>query len=830
MNSDKSNPMCLESALQQQVEWLRLVMAIATRIRQSLNLDEVLNITVTEVRQFLRADRVFMYRFDPDYSGAVVVESVDKGWKSILNAQVQDTYFMETKGEEYRQGRIQVVEDIYIAGLTECHCNLLAQFEVRANLAIPILQGEKLWGLLVANQCAAPRQWQKWEIDLLEQLATQVGIAIQQSQLYEQVQSELAERKRAEEALQQSENLYRQLVENQSDVIVRTDLQGRLTFANQAACQTFGLQSDELRGQSLFEFFYPDDLPQTMKNMKVLAFPPHRLFVNEQRALTVNGIRWFQWNVTTITDELGEVIETQGVGRDITERKQAEQKIKEQAALLDITTDAILVKDFSGQILFWNQGAERLYGWQADEILGHNAEELLYKETSPLLIAALQDVIERGSWQGELDTVTKSGQSIIVESRWTLMRDEASQPKSILSVDTDITEKKQLQSQFLRTQRLESLGTLASGIAHDLNNILTPIMLSSQMLAPKLTHLDARYKQMLLVIEDNSKRAADLVKQILTFSHGSQRQSVSLEIEHLLLEIEQITHSTFPKSIQIRKNLPKQKLWTIKADSTQIHQVLMNLCVNARDAMPKGGTLEISANNFFADENFARMKWDAKVGPYLVMTIKDTGFGIPPLILERIFEPFFTTKELGKGTGLGLSTAIGIVKKHGGFISVESVVGKGTQFQVYLPALKESISQQAEISLLPHGNGELILVVDDEAAILEITKTSLEDSNYRILTASNGIEAISLYAQHKNQISMVLMDIMMPDIDGLTAIGIMQQMKPQVKIIGISGIAMNNQIVASAKVDVNVCLQKPYTINQLLCVINSLLNSVIEIS
>ncbi|MCP6760020.1 MAG: GAF domain-containing protein [Fischerella sp. CENA71] len=711
MNSDKSNEMCLssvcqqaESALQQKVEWLRLLMAIATRIRQSLSLDEVLNITVTEVRQFLRADRVFMYRFDPDYSGVVVVESVDENCKSVLNAKVQDTYFMETKGEEYRQGRIQAVEDIYIAGLTECHCNLLAQFQVRANLAVPILQGEKLWGLLVANQCTAPRQWQRWEIDLLEQLATQVGIAIQQSQLHEQVQSELAE------------------------------------------------------------------------------------------------------------------------------RKQAEQKIKEQAALLDITTDAILVRDLKSKILFWNQGAERLYGWQADEILGHNAEELLYKEISPQLKAALQDVLNCGSWQGELDKVTKSGQSIIVESRWTLMYDEASQPKSILSVDTDITEKKQLQAQFLRTQRLESLGTLASGIAHDLNNILTPIMLSAQMLTPKLTHLDARHKQMLSIIQDNSKRAADLVKQILTFSHGSQRQGVSLEIEPLLLEIEQIVHSTFPKSIQIRRNLPKQNLWTIKADYTQIHQVLMNLCVNARDAMPKGGTLEISANNFFADENFARMKLDARVGPYLVITIKDTGFGIPPLILERIFEPFFTTKELGKGTGLGLSTVIGIVKKYGGFISVESVVSEGTQFQVYLPALKESINQQVETSPLPHGNGELILVVDDEAAILEITKTSLEDFNYRILTASKGIEAISLYAQHKNQISMVLMDIMMPDMDGLTAIGIMQQMNPQVKIIAISGISMGSQVAASAKVDVNVFLHKPYTISQLLCVINSLLNSAIEIS
>ncbi|WP_193199238.1 PAS domain-containing hybrid sensor histidine kinase/response regulator [Nostoc sp. MG11] len=504
--------------------------------------------------------------------------------------------------------------------------------------------------------------------------------------------------------------------------------------------------------------------------------------------------------------------------------KRAKQRIRKQAALLNITTDAIIVCTLQQRILFWNQGAERLYGFSAVEAIGQNVNELFDQEILPQLEEAEKTIVERGSWQGELSKQTKSGKEVIVASRLTLMRDEAEQPKSILIVDTDITEKKQLEAQFLRTQHFESISTLASGIAHNLNNILTPILSSSEMLALRLPNLDAQNQQLLDILEQNSKRAADLVKQILMFAHVSEVKGVTLQIEYLLLEIEQIVNSTFPKSIKISKNLPKQNLWTIKADPNQMHQVLMNLCVNARDAMPKGGTLYISAENLFVDENFAKLNLDAQVGSYIAITISDTGFGIPPLILEQIFEPFFTTKEVGKGTGLGLSTVLSTVKNHGGFINVESEVGKGSKFQVYLPAVKEKTRQQTEKLKLLNGNGELILVVDDEAAILEISKTLLEDYNYKILTASNGIEAIALYAQHKNQVSLVLMDIMMPAMDGLTAICILQQMNPQVKIIGVSGVGLNSQLVEVTSAGINVLVKKPYTLHELLHAIYNVLS------
>ncbi|MCP6761423.1 MAG: PAS domain S-box protein [Fischerella sp. CENA71] len=501
---------------------------------------------------------------------------------------------------------------------------------------------------------------------------------------------------------------------------------------------------------------------------------------------------------------------------DLIEQRQSQEKIREQAALLDVTTDAILVRDLDCRILYWNSGAERMYGWQAAEVLNKDCREFLYKEISPSVQEALTTVVEQGECHGELNKITKSGQEIIVSSRWTLVRDETGQPKSILVVDTDITEKKQLEQQFYRAQRLESLGTLASGIAHDLNNILTPILTVAQLLPLKFPNLDQQNRELLEILENSSKRGTQLVKQILSFAQGAERKLVPLQPKHLLKEIEQVVKSTFPKSIEICTKIATPNLWAVLADPIQTHQVLMNLCVNARDAMPNGGILTLSAENFRVDQNYARMNLEANVGDYVLITVSDTGCGIPQDVIERIFEPFFTTKESGKGTGLGLATVIGIIKNDGGFVNVHSEVGKGSQFQLYLRAIDTSITREVDDFQMDLGNGELILVVDDEAFVRDVTKTSLEELNYRVLIASDGVEAFSLYIQHKDEISVVLMDIQMPSIDGLNTIRILQRMNPKVKIIAISGLTSNQKLLETAGIHVQAFLPKPYTIKELL--------------
>lgn len=415
----------------------------------------------------------------------------------------------------------------------------------------------------------------------------------------------------------------------------------------------------------------------------------------------------------------------------------------------------------------------------------------------------------------EFRIILPGGQTGWIAVKSSLFRDDVGQPSQVIGIHMDITEKKQLEAQFLRAQRLESLGTLASGIAHDLNNILTPILAVVQLLPLKVPNLNDQTRQMLEIINTSAHRGADLVKQILSFARGVEGKRITLQIHHLLSEIRQIIQQTLPKSIVVETNI-SPNLWLVSGDPTHLHQVFMNLVVNARDAMPLGGTLQISAENFLVDESFARSHLDAREGAYVVVSVTDTGSGIPPEILHRIFDPFFTTKDVGKGTGLGLSAVMGIVKSHGGFVDVQSEVGKGSQFKVFLPASQSAIAQITnEIDLL-FGQQELILVVDDEAAIREITTTTLETYNYRVITAANGLEAIALFAERQTEIWAVLLDLMMPSMDGMATIPLLRQLQANAYIIAMSGLSSTESINQAERLGCRDFLPKPFTTRELL--------------
>jgi PAS domain S-box-containing protein len=632
-----------------------------------------------------------------------------------------------------------------------------------------------------------------------------------------------------EQALQESEERFRQLAENITEMVfwMSDPKERQLIYVSPAYESIWGRTCESLYANFLswVEAIHPEDRQriQTVFFEQSLAGK----YDEEYRIIRPDGsLRWIRDRGFPMRNTSGQPHRTVGIAEDITNRKLAEQQIREQAALLDVATDAIFVQDLDQHLLLWNKGAENLYGWTAAEILGKSAIQLLYRNSTNLpQFEAIQAILlKQGKWLGELQQVAKDGKQIIVESRWTLVRDEAGHPKSILTVSTDITEKKQLQAQFLQSQRLESIGTLASGIAHDFNNILTPILAVAQLLPIKIPDLDDKSHQLLEILEGSAKRGADLVKQILSFTRrGAEGTRTTFQARHLLADVAQIALRTFPKSIETRTDI-SPNLWPIVADATQLHQVLMNLTVNARDAMPNGGMLRISAENFWIDESYARMHVDAEVGPYIVITISDTGIGIAPEIIDRIFDPFFTTKEIGKGTGLGLSTVMGIIKNHNGFINVYSEVGKGSTFKVYLPSNQITEPQAPVEAELSNGNGELILVVDDERTICDITKTTLESHNYRVLSVSNGIEALALYAQCKDNISLVLIDLMMPGMDGATTIITLQRMNPQVKIIAMSGLMPNWTNFHNRNLHIPEFLPKPFTNQELLSALHKVLH------
>jgi two-component system cell cycle sensor histidine kinase/response regulator CckA len=364
-------------------------------------------------------------------------------------------------------------------------------------------------------------------------------------------------------------------------------------------------------------------------------------------------------------------------------RQQAEEKVREQAALLDLAQDAILVRDFNDRVLYWNKSAERLYGWTAAEALGRNAAELLYEGESIALKRACEQVLERGEWTGELEQVTRDGRPIIVQSRWTLVRDQSGAPRSKLILNTDVTERKKLEAQFLRAQRFETIGALAGGIAHDLGNMLTPILIGTEALANDT--VGTAHRKMLQTMHTSARHGLDMIKQILAFARGVGGGPTTLDIRTLFAEMQELARETFPRSIRTELR-SDPNLFPVLGNVTQLRQVLLNLCVNARDAMPAGGALKLSADNALLDKKVTALQTEPVSGPHVMISVSDTGHGIEAHVLQKIFEPFFTTKEPGKGTGLGLSTVQGIVKSHGGFLDVVSEVGKGTTFTVFLPA------------------------------------------------------------------------------------------------------------------------------------------------
>lgn len=501
--------------------------------------------------------------------------------------------------------------------------------------------------------------------------------------------------------------------------------------------------------------------------------------------------------------------------QQIQERIETENILRQREAQLRLITDSLPVMiaylDRDHYYRFVNRGYEEWFQASREDLQDRHMRDLLgealYEELRPKLELALS-----GQTISFEHTLPRMGQLHNLEMTY-IPHVDGEEVKGTYVLTQDVTERQLLEKQLRRSQRMESIGTLASGIAHDLNNVLTPILVSVQLLA--MIYKDEKSQQWLELLETNTKRGADLIRQVMAFVRGIEGKHVLIQPEYLLQEIKQIVEETFPKFITSSTSVAPD-LWVVSGDFTQLHQVLMNLCVNARDAMLDGGLLTLSAENFNVDAAFVQTHPEARIGAYVLLTITDTGTGISAESLDRIFEPFFTTKEFGKGTGLGLSTVAGIVKSHGGFIIVTSKIDQGTQFQVFLPAIASTVTTNLETNDLPSGHGETVLIVDDEAAIREITQNSLEAYGYHTLTANDGVEAVSLYMQYPQTIDLVIVDMMMPSMDGALAINVLKEINPQVRIVAMSGLATKETCPTSMDSEILAFLPKPFTTKELL--------------
>lgn len=633
------------------------------------------------------------------------------------------------------------------------------------------------------------------------------------------VAREITSRKQAQMALRQSEERYEAVLHNMSEGMVIANLEGELFNWNPAFLAIHEVEESECenlkRLHRVFELFTLDRSPVSTDD-----WPMARLIRGEQlrdlelrvRKIGQDWERTLSYSGKQIRMSNGEKLAFVVIA-DITERRRAQARTQR---IVEANLHGIFFANACGVIDQANNAFLEMIDFQPGELPHAPAEYAL------LSAQALEEIRACGVCAPyEKDFVRRDG------TRVPALVAAASLPECVdeyVCFVVDLSSRKKLEQQFLRAQRMESIGTLAGGIAHDLNNVLSPILMSLDLLQMDVTSKDAQ--ELIETVRANTRRGADMVKQVLNFARGIEGQRLTVPLKSLLLEVRKVVTDTFNKNIHVSTKIPDD-LWPVVGDATQLHQVLLNLCVNARDAMPDGGVLELSARNVQLDAQYAALNLEATPGNYVALDVEDSGTGMPTSVLEQIFDPFFTTKDVGKGTGLGLSTALAIVKGHSGFLRVYSEIGKGTRFSIYLPAASSDPQLDdipRRVQDLPHGRGELILVVDDETAVRDVTRQTLETFGYKVLVAADGAEALSVYAPRQAEIALVVTDMMMPIMDGAALIQVLMKMNPTVKIVAASGLTANEYLTRATRLGVRQFLFKPFTAETLLKTLRGMLD------
>jgi PAS domain S-box-containing protein len=762
---------------------------------------------------------------------------------------------------------------------------------------------------------------------------------------------DITERKHAEKIHRESEDRFRMLVEGTSDMVTITDAEGRFTYVNDQTALVLGLEVADIIGRRAFDFAHPDDLVPLLQWFADSIAMGEALDVFEIRFVHQDGtVRFFIWSSTFHFDEQGLLTHVNSIAHNNTARRQAQEQHQRLATIVENSADAILSRALDGKITSWNGGAEKLFGYSAEEIVGKSISRLI-PDDEHLKAASFAERLDAGETVKDYETVrrSKDGQLVQVSAtvspikdadgkvtgtagiyrnitarklaeaasqesqarlklamqvsnigpwdwdmvtgdlnlsvewkahlgfaddeisnnlsefesrvhpddralirtsvdearenpamgyaldfrlrhkngsyRWMqskalMILDSQGLPARMIGAHVDLTDQKIAEQQAFRSQRLESLGTLASGVAHDLNNALTPILMSAELLRLKYPQESSSID----VIEASALRGANMVKQLLTFPRGVSGPRTEVDVGLLIAEMQNLMQATFPKNLDVRV-ICAPALPAVWADSTELHQVLLNLCVNARDAMPDGGTVTLTAQYQTFPKAPTGTVTPSKPGNYIVVTVSDTGIGIPQDIDEQIFDPFFTTKDVHKGTGLGLATVMGIVKGHAGFIKVQSKPGEGATFTVFLPVNDRTrVAPPVRVEEgVPQGRGETILFVDDEATIRELMRNSLTRLNYQVLTAVDGADGLSQALDTNADIKAFVTDLNMPNMGGLAMARELVRQRPDLPILVVSGRMEPGVSDEFSLLGVTHLLAKPFTEKQLAVALDALL-------
>ncbi|MEA3309842.1 MAG: PAS domain S-box protein [Chloroflexota bacterium] len=628
---------------------------------------------------------------------------------------------------------------------------------------------------------------------------------------------DITARQQAKEALRESKEKYQLLVNHQIDLVVKVDVEGRFQFVSPSYCKLFGRSEEELLGNQFMPLVHAEDRERTAKAMENLYRPPYAAYL-EQCAMTKDGWKWLGWQDVAVLDADEKVISIIGVGRDITARKQAEEALRAERdfakSLVNTAQVIILVLDVEGRIVRFNPYLAELSGYSLAEVQGQDWFSIfLPAEEAPQVHEVFLTAIDDIHTEGNVSVmVTKSGDRLEIEWYANVLTDDQGKVSGLLAVGTDITARQQLEEQLRRQERLAAVGQLAAGIAHDFRNILAVIILYAQMALRKPT-LPSELTETFEIIVRQSKDAAALVQQILDFGRRAMIERFPLDLHALIEETLVLLRRTFPANIQL--TLMAEGTYTVMADPHRLEQLLLNLTLNSRDALPQGGELRFTLSKLTFEAATAPPLAGMPPGEWICLSVADNGTGMTAAVRSHLFEPFFTTKEVGQGTGLGLAQVFGIVGMHEGYIDVESAVGVGTTFHIYLPASVPAAERVDELTamLLP-GHNETILLVEDNEPLRVASARILKKLNYRVLSAANGSAALKLYAA-ADKVDLVVTDLMLPELDGVELMRELRQRAPQLAALGITGYVGQELTAELRKIGFRGLLHKPFEIEDL---------------
>jgi len=725
-------------------------------------------------------------------------------------------------GTAFRENRPFICNDLLNDTVARPWHEEMSRRNYRASAVFPIRLRSEVCGTL-SVYAGEPHYFRDDEVHLLEDAAANLSFALDNAE-------RLREQVLLSEQLQAAKD---KLVGAQGVAKMgswETDIVSLLVTWSDETHHIFGTDPAKFQpDHSKFLSMIPEPDRSRVNHAFMTSLSRHEPQEVEHRLLMPDGRTKHiieRWQV--FHDETGRPVRAVGTSQDVTERKLAESEMRRThqllTAIVDNVPEAVFVKDREGRYQLFNEGAAKLVGKTSSQVIGHNDALLFDPENVENIRSSDQAVMLSGQPStGEELLVVGGVQRVFLTTR-APYRDADGAVIGVVGISRDITERKELEQQLLRTQRLESIGTLASGIAHDLNNSLAPVLMATDLLRMKET--DQRRLELLNMIESSAQHSADLVRQVCSFAKGFSGQYIDLQVSHLIRQIEKITNETFLKTIEVRCEVPED-LWAIHGDPGQLHQVLLNLCINARDAMPEGGVLSLKAQNVHLAEEQLPRQTDNSAGPYVLIQVRDTGCGMSQDVLERIFDPFFTTKGPGKGTGLGIFTTNSIIKAHEGFIRVESRVGARSCFSLFLPASLQSHKSEVVTSppALPRGHGECILIVDDEPSVREAAQELLSAFGYNPVTAGGGVEALEIYKNRADEIALVLTDMMMPGMDGATLIRAILDLRADARIVAGSGIQNEAMTQQAQEAGSRHFVAKPYRAQTLLPVLRDVLNA-----